>query len=159
MYVVMETLESGSQNGGLAETGLLPNSVVLSAIPNRLKTRRAPGGAGGGRRSQCHPLGVGDRERQAPSGGVWGHWQGCRPPGLHPQTLRRWGVSGWLSLWKLWWPFLHFSSLSSAFMWAGYPWRTEVEIGIHFQWFLYVFIKMPSSDASCCFLSWRMTCL
>lgn len=130
----------GNQNGWSAEIGLLCNSFVLFAIWNRLKTRRAHGGAGGGRRSQCHPLSVGDRERQTPGGGVWRHWQGGRPLGLHPQTLSRWRVSGWLSPQKLPWLALHFSSLSSSLMWVRYPWRAEVETGIHFST-IFVFIN------------------
>lgn len=134
-----------------SEIALLCNSFVLFVIWNRLKTRRAHGGAGGGRRSQCYPLRVGDCERQTPSGGVWRHWQGGRPPGLHPQTLSRWRVSGWLSLQKLPWLSLHFSSLSSAFVWArlflegrGGDWDS------FFSDFYIYQLKCTPAYASCC---------
>lgn len=92
---------SGNQNGWFTKIGLLCNGSVLFVVWNRLKTRCAHGGAGGGRRSQCHPLGVGDCERQTSSGGVWRHWKGCWPLGLHPQALSRWRVSCWLFIFKI----------------------------------------------------------
>lgn len=85
----------GKQKGWSASIGFLCNSAVLSILWNRFKTRRAGGGAGGGRRSQRHPCRVGDCEGQRSSGGVWWHGQGRWPSGLHPQTLR-WRVSCWL---------------------------------------------------------------
>lgn len=84
-----------NQGGWLTETGQLCNSVVLFAIWNRLKTRCACGGAGDGRRSQCHPLGMGDRQEQGARGGVRGDRQSCWPLGLHLQTFGGWRVSCW----------------------------------------------------------------
>lgn len=79
---------------------LRPFHNWLGVFWNRNGPRCSHSRAGAGRRPQCDPDGVWVREGQpsCPSGGLWGHWQSCRYPGIYPQAHRWYRVSGGIML-------------------------------------------------------------